>query len=103
MTTPGSPTPEDVPAKVQWESLTSGVKARVRLGRHGRNAIEWELPLESGLFLQRDHKGRVCVVAVMERADFAEFDPRHDTEGPNLLTTEDYALEVLEVPLAPKL
>jgi hypothetical protein len=68
---------------IQWESLTSGVRARVRLG----------------LFLQKDHLGRVCLVSVMERPDFAELDPRHNSEGPNLLCTEDYILDVLEAPV----
>lgn len=83
---------------VKLSGLESGVKARVRTGRHGRDAIEWSQPFESALFLMKDLKGRTCLVALQD-ADFAEFDPRHDVEGENLLITEDYALEILQVPL----
>lgn len=83
---------------VKLNGLESGVKAIVRTGRHGRDAIEWSQPFESSLFLMKDRAGRTCLVALKD-VDFAEFDPRHEVEGENLLITEDYALEILQVPL----
>ena len=80
------------------DKFDTGVWALVRTGRHGRTAIEWTEPFEVQLFLQKDRAGRVCVLA-MQGQDFAEFDPRHDTEEDGLFTTEDYALEILQVPL----
>jgi hypothetical protein len=79
-------------------SLENGVKAMVRTGRHGRNAIEWSEPFEAVLYLQKDRAGKNCVVALKDQ-DFAEFDPRRDVEGENLLISEDYALEIIQVPL----
>lgn len=82
-----------------FDQHASGVQAKVRLGRHGRDRINWNPPQDVSLFLQHDPKGRCCIVAVQERSDFAEFDPRHHTETATLLCAEDYALEVLELPL----
>lgn len=83
---------------VKLSGLESGVKAMVRTGRHGRDAIEWSQPFEAALYLQKDRAGKTCVLALKD-LDFAEFDPRHDVEGENLLITEDYALEIIQVPL----
>ncbi len=74
-----------------------GVRALVRTGRAGRDAVEWSEPFESALHLQRDGTGRTCVLALRE-ADFAEFDPRRSEEAPGLFVTEDYYLELLRVP-----
>lgn len=82
---------------ISLNNLEAGVRALVRTGRHGRTAIEWSEPFEVELHLQKDHAGRVCVLA-LKGHDFAEFDPRHDAEGCDLFTTEDYALEILRVP-----
>jgi hypothetical protein len=79
------------------DKLETGVRALVRTGRHGRTAIDWSAPFEVELHLQKDRAGRVCVLA-LKGHDFAEFDPRHDAEGCDLFTTEDYALEILRVP-----
>jgi hypothetical protein len=83
---------------VALEMLDSGVRARVRTGFHGTHAIEWSYPFESGLHLQKDKNGRVCLVALKDR-DFTEFDPRYDREGPNLFCSEGDVLEILEVPV----
>lgn len=81
-----------------FDAHETGVFARVRLGRHGRTAVEWEPDAVYPLYLQKDPKGRTCVVALQGRGDFAEFDPRHDTESEREFVTEDYVMEVLELP-----
>ncbi len=81
------------------DAFESGVRALVRTGRHGRTAIEWEQPCAATLYLQKDRQGRCCVLALQDRDDFAEFDPRHHSEGEGFFQTEDYALEVLQIPL----
>jgi hypothetical protein len=83
---------------ISLNNLEAGVRALVRTGRHGRTAIKWSEPFEVELHLQKDLSGRACVLA-LKGHDFAEFDPRHDGESCDLFTTEDYALEILRVPL----
>jgi len=86
-----------------FDSHESGARALVRTGRHGRTCIEWSEPFETTLYLQKDRKGEVCVVALENPSDFAEFDPRYNRETETLLTIEDYALEILELPLRRKM
>jgi hypothetical protein len=83
---------------VALEALESGVRARVRTGFHGTHAIEWSHPFESGLHLQKDKDGRVCLVALKDR-DFTEFDPRYDTEELNLFCSEGDVLQILDAPV----
>jgi hypothetical protein len=80
-----------------FDQHVTGVRAFVRTGRHGPSRIHWDPPFESGLSLQNDTKGRCCGVALQD-AQFAEMDPRHHTESSHLFCTEDYALEILELP-----
>ena len=75
--------------------------AVVRTGRLGATQIEWTSPFQVRLNIQKDGRGQVCALALMD-TDFAEFDPRYDLEEPTLLVTEDYALEILEAPLNKK-
>lgn len=73
-----------------------GAIATVRTGRHGRDGISWSDPFAAVLLIQRDRKGRIVGLSLRGQS-FAEFDPRHHTEGPNLFMAEDYALEILRV------
>lgn len=81
-----------------FRDYSTGVQARVRTGRHGRDAVEWSEPFVAALYLQRDPQGRVSCLALLDR-DFAEFDPRHDAESGTVFNTEDYLLEILELPV----
>lgn len=85
-----------------FDSHETGVRAKVRMGRYGQTAIDWSAPTDVTLHIQKNRGGIACVVAVRECDDFAEFDPRHDQESYNLFVNEDYALEVLELPLGAK-
>ncbi len=85
------------PSPTSLDAHPDGVRALVRTGRAGRDAVEWSEPFESALYLQRDAAGRVCVLALRD-ANFAEFDPRHSEESPGLFVIEDYYLELLRVP-----
>ena len=81
-----------------FDRFQTGVRAKVRTGRHGDQAIRWSDPIEVPLHLQKDSSGACCLVA-LQGVDFAEFDPRYNHESASLLVTEDYALEVLELPI----
>lgn len=80
-----------------FDAHESGVLAKVRTGRHGRDEVEWSKPFETSLYLQKTAFGETCVVA-LQTVEFAEFDPRHCSETDTLLITEDYLLEILELP-----
>ncbi|WP_434715981.1 hypothetical protein [Paraburkholderia sp. A3RO-2L] len=82
---------------MDFHSLNNGCLVTGRCGRAGRDAVEWEASREYELFVQKDPKGRSCVIAIRNRDDFAEFDPRHEQEGENLLLNEDYYFEVMEI------
>lgn len=80
----------------RFDTLTSGVRVRVRTGRAGANQVEWSDAFEARLHLERDARGQTCVLALMEQ-DWAEYDPRRCLEEDGTLVAEDYYLEVLEV------
>ncbi|WP_126223676.1 hypothetical protein [Burkholderia ambifaria] len=82
---------------MEFHQLNDGCVVTGRCGRAGRDEVEWESPRQYTLYVQKDPKGRNCTIAIRDRDDFAEFDPRHDQEGDGLLLSEDYYFEVTEV------
>ena len=78
------------------KGCATGVRCVVRTARAGRSGPAWSEPREVALYLQRDGAGRLCVVALQDE-ELAEFDPRHNDEGDQLLLSEDYYLEVQRV------
>lgn len=85
---------------MDYQQLNDGCVVIGLCGRAGRTGVEWEEPQQYELYVQKDRKGRNCVVAIRGRGDFAEFDPRHDTEG-DVLLTEDYYFEITSIILNP--
>ncbi|KVP96427.1 hypothetical protein WJ97_11090 [Burkholderia ubonensis] len=81
---------------MDFQSLNDGCLVTGRCGRAGRDGVDWEAPRQYQLFVQKDPKGRNCVIAIRDRDGFAEFDPRYDQDD-NLLITEDYYFEVTAV------
>lgn len=87
---------------MDYQQLNDGCVVIGRCGRAGRTSVEWEDPQQYTLYVQKDSKGRNCVIAIHGRGDFAEFDPRHDDEG-DVLLTEDYYLQITAVVSNPSL
>jgi hypothetical protein len=80
------------------DEYETSVRARVRTGRHGPNAVQWGEPFVCGLYLQKTSAGQVCGLALQD-VDFAEFDPRREAESERVFVTEDYLLEILDIPV----
>lgn len=81
---------------MDYRMLTDGCQVLGRCGRAGRSGVEWEAPQAYTLLVQKDSKDRVCLVALSDRDDFVDFDPRYDDEGEYLLS-EGYYFEVLKI------
>lgn len=79
--------------------LSDGQTVRYRVGRyaHGMSHPKWEPWTTGPLYIQRDDKGRVCVLAIRDRLDWAEYDPRRDEPDQGTFVTEGYYLEIAEL------
>lgn len=80
---------------MDYQKLNNGCVVVGRTGRAGRTGVEWDSFREYTLYIQKNQKGQVCVLALQD-CNFAEFDPRICAEG-DLLIVEDYYFEVKSV------
>ena len=91
--------------------LQNGQTVRLRTGRAGRTDVAWGPWRNAPLYVQRDHKGRVCNLTPTDQV-WAEYDPRSlggrgkastpesyrqamdsDTPGVLIFITEDWYME----------
>jgi hypothetical protein len=77
-------------------TLTDGQTVRYRAGRYrdDMDRPDWEPWTEGMIYVQRDGKGQVCVLALKDRLDWAEYDPRHSPPENSTLEAGGYYLEI---------
>lgn len=84
--------------KIDLSAVCDLPTALIQTGRNGDSDIIWSEPFEAQLYLQKDRKGLVCVIAIVNQ-NFAEFDPRNELNSneENHYIVEDYHLKILSI------
>lgn len=75
--------------------MENGAVYHIRTGRYRDDMYDpdWSPWRDAALYVQRDPKDRVCVIALTDEG-WAEYDPRHDKPRHGTLETEGYYLEI---------
>ena len=80
---------------VDYSKLSDNCVVHARCGRAGATGVVWEAPKTYTLYVQKDPKGAIFAIEIVDR-NFAEFDPRHDLDE-GVLVSKDYYFEVLGI------
>lgn len=74
--------------------LQNGQVVRARIGMAGRHEVEWQEWKNLPLYIQKNKKGEVVIVALEPPMNWAEYNPKYDYVGNGLFTAEDYYMEI---------
>ena len=79
--------------------LQDGQIVTLRTGRAGRHAVEWGMWRPATLYIQRNKKGEVVIIAIKSE-NWAEYSPKHDYNPPfgndpnGTFTAEDWYMQI---------